>query len=327
MTPYKDRLSQPIMSVARKDFAALPQRLTVQQALDAVRHQGVGEKIIYFYLVDDDDRLVGVLPTRRLLTSPLHQPLSEIMISRVVAVPQTGKVLDACEEFVVYRFLALPVVDNQRRIVGVVDASLLTDEVFDIDEREQTDELFETIGFHVEQLRGASPLRAFRFRFPWLLATVASGIICAFVASAYEVTLTTTVMLAFFLTLVLGLGESVSSQSMMVTIQALRLTMPTFRWYVRAFRRETSTAMLLGVAFGAMVTLIVWLWRGDGVMAFVIGGSILMVLFAACFFGLTVPAILHASKLDLKVSAGPVTLAVTDISTILFYLGLASIFL
>jgi len=315
------------MSVARKDFVALPQGLTVQQALNAVRHQGVGDKIVYFYVVDDDDRLVGVLPTRRLLTPPLDQPLSEIMISRVVAIPHTGNVFDACDAFVLYRFLALPVVDKQRRIVGIVDLNLLTDEALDISEPERADEMFETIGFQVQQLRDTSPLRAFRFRFPWLLATVTSGTICAFVASFYEVTLTTTVMLAFFLTLVLALGESVSSQSMMVAIQSLHSTKPTFKWYVRAFHRETSTAMLLGVSFGAMISLIVWLWSGNGVVALVIGGSILMVLFAASFFGLTVPAVLHASKLDFKVSAGPVTLAVTDISTILFYLGVASIFL
>jgi magnesium transporter len=176
----------------------------------------------------------------------------------------------------------------------------------------------------VAQVREASPWRAFRFRFPWLLATIGSGTICALLASAYEVTLAKTILLAFFLTLVLGLGESVSVQSMTVTIQALRAVRPTLGWYARALRREAGTALLLGTGCGAVVGIIVWLWRGAPLAAFSIGSSIFLTLCAACFFGLSVPALLHALKLDPKIAAGPVTLAFTDIFTLLFYFGLAA---
>ena len=327
MTHETEHLHQPVSAVARKDVATLRQDLTVQEALDAIRQRGVGEKIIYFYVVDADDRLAGVLPTRRLLTAPLEQRLSELMISRVVAIPQTASVLEACEAFVLHKFLAFPVVDERRRIVGVVDVGLLTDEAFDIAEREQTEAMFEAIGFRVSQVRDASAVRAFRFRFPWLLATIASGTLCALLASAYEVTLAKSIVLAFFLTMVLGLAESVSIQSMTVTIQALRATPPTFGWYVRAFRREAGTAALLGAACGTVVGLIVWLWRGTGLAAFAIGGSISLALCAACFFGLSVPALLHALKLDPKIAAGPVTLAFTDVFTLLFYFSLAAFLL
>ena len=327
MTRGTEHLHQPVSAVARKDVATLRQDFTVQQALDAIRQRGVGEKIVYFYVVDADDRLAGVLPTRRLLTAPLEQQLSDVMISRVVAIPQTASVLEACEAFVLHKFLAFPVVDEARRIVGVVDVGLLSEEAFDIAEREQTEALFESIGFRVSQVRDASPVRAFRFRFPWLLATIGSGTVCALLASAYEVTLAKSIVLAFFLTMVLGLAESVSIQSMTVTIQALRATQPTFGWYIRAFRREAGTAALLGAACGTVVGLIVWLWRGAGLAAFAIGGSISLALCAACFFGLTVPALLHALKLDPKIAAGPVTLAFTDIFTLLFYFGLAALLL
>jgi magnesium transporter len=327
MTPERDHLQQPVLAVARKDVATLRQDLTVQQALDIIRQRGIGEKIVYFYAVDAEDRLVGVLPTRRLLTAPLEHRLADLMIARVVAVPASATVLEACEAFVLHKFLAFPVVDEQRRIVGVVDVGLLTEEAFDIAEREQTEGLFESIGFHLSQVRDASPLRAFRFRFPWLLATIGSGTICALLASAYEVTLAKSIVLAFFLTMVLGLAESVGIQSMTVTIQALRVTPPTFRWYVRAFRREAGTAAMLGAACGLVVGLIVWLWRGAGLAGFTIGASILLALCAACFFGLSVPALLHALKLDPKISAGPVTLAFTDLFTLLFYFSLAALVL
>ena len=327
MTHESDHLHQPVSAVARKDVATLRQDFTVQQALDAIRQRGVGEKIVYFYVVDAEDRLAGVLPTRRLLTAPLAQRLSDVMITRVLAIPQTATVLEACEAFVLHKFLAFPVVDDERRIVGVVDVGLLTEEAFDIAERERTDALFESIGFRVSQVRDASPVRAFRFRFPWLVAIIGSGTICALLVSAYEVTLAKSIVLAFFLTMVLGLAESVSIQSMTVTIQALRATQPTLGWYVRAFRREAGTAVLLGAACGTVVGLIVWLWHGAGLAGFAIGASILLALCAACFFGLSVPALLHALKLDPKVAAGPVTLAFTDIFTLLFYFSLAALLL
>jgi len=325
---YQDEhLDEPVMAHARTDFAALREDSTVQGALDAIREHGVGEKIVYFYVLDADEKLAGVVPTRRLLTAPLEKRLADIMIRRVVAIPHTATLLVALEFFVMHKFLAFPVVDDDRRIVGVVDVSVFTEEVFDIAEREERDEAFEAIGVRASLVRDASPLRAFRFRFPWLLATIGSGTICALLVSAYEVTLAESLVLAFFLTLILGLGESVSVQSITVTIQALRSMRPTFRWYVRALKREMATAGLLGTACGTVVGLIVWLWRGAILEAVSIGASIVFALCAACFFGLSIPAALHALRLDPKISAGPVTLAFTDIFTLVFYFTLAALIL
>lgn len=322
-----EHLDQPVITLARKDVVTLPENYTVKQSLDAIRRSGIGEKIVYFYLVDAENRLSGVLPTRRLLTAPLETRLSDLKISRVVAIRHTATVLEACEAFVMYKFLAFPVVDGARRVVGVIDVSLLSDEAFDIAEREQTEALFESIGFRISQVRDASSVRAFRFRFPWLIATISSGMICAFLASAFEVTLANSIVLAFFLTLILGLGDSVGIQSMTVAIHALRSTRPTFGWYLRALRKEGSTALLLGLACGTVVGLTVWVWRGTGLTGVSIGASILLALCAACFFGLSVPALLHALRLDPKIASGPVTLALTDICTLLFYLGLAAFLL
>ena len=104
---------QPVAAVARKDFIVLQQDLTVQQALDAIRLRDLGEKIIYFYIVDDRDRLVGVVPTRRLLTAAIEEHISDIMVQRIITIPDTATILDACEFFVLYRFLAFPVIDGQ----------------------------------------------------------------------------------------------------------------------------------------------------------------------------------------------------------------------
>jgi magnesium transporter len=322
-----EHLDQAVLPHARKDFPELRQDYTVQQAFDAIRRQGVGEKVVYFYVVDDAERLVGVLPTRRLLISPLENRLGEMMIKQVVALPHTATILEACELFVMHRFLAFPVVDEQRRILGVVDVGLFTQEVLDIGERDQKDELFEALGFRVSQARAGTPWQAFWVRFPWLLATITSGTICALLASAFELTIARTLVLAFFITLVLALSESVSIQTMAMTVQALRAVEPSWSWFKEALWREARTALCLGAGCGAAVVLIICLWRGPGMPALVIGWSVLLSLCGACFFGLVVPTGLHSLRLDPKIAAGPVTLALTDIFTLLSYFGLAELFL
>ncbi|MFN2508862.1 MAG: magnesium transporter [Chthoniobacterales bacterium] len=322
---------EPIAAHARKDQPLLKASMRVQEALDQIRREGVGERVIYFYAVDDDGRLAGVLPTRRLLTAALDARLEEIMIHRVIALPETATVLDACEFFVLYKFFAFPVIDRERHVVGVVDVSLFRQELLEAGEREAArpppDTFFEALGFRLSEIRGASPLRVFRYRFPWLLATVGSGTICALLAGAFEATLASSVVIAFFLTMVLGLNESVSMQSMTVTIQALRTASLSRRWFLETFRREAATAALLGLGCGAVVSLIVYVWRGDAVAAFAIGSSIALSLVTACLFGLSVPSLLHFLKLDPKIAAGPVALAFTDFFALTFYFGIAALVL
>src|SRR5438128_9786656 len=284
----------PVADHARKDFPLLNASMMVGEALERIRREGVGERVIYFYAVDEQRRLVGVVPTRRLLTASLGMPLRQIMVPRVVAIPATATVLDACEFFVLYKFLAFPVVDGQRRVIGVIDANLFAEEILEAGDSEGrqrsaavlSPEFFEALGFRLEQIRGASPWRVFRFRFPWLLVTVTGGTLSAILAGFFQATLARSLVLAFFLTMVLGLNESVSAQSMSVTIHALRSVSVTRAWLITTFRREVTTALLLGVACGFVVGTIVWVWRNDVIGAFVIGGSLGLWLSTVCGVGL-----------------------------------------
>jgi magnesium transporter len=317
----------PVVDHARKDFPLLDADMTVGAALERIRREGVGERVIYFYVVDEQERLAGVVPTRRLLTASLETPLGEIMVRRVVAIPATATVLDACEFFVLYKFLAFPVVDEQRRVIGIIDANLFAEEILEAGESEDrqragapvSPEFFEALGFRIEQIRVASPWRSFRFRFPWLLVTVTGGTLSAILAGFFQATLARSLVLAFFLTMVLALNESVSMQSMTVTIHALRSVSVTSGWLASAFRREAITALLLGVVCGLIVSAIVWLWRNDFTGALVIGGSIAVSLVSACVLGLGVPSLLHRFKLDPKIAAGPVTLALADFVALVIY--------
>jgi magnesium transporter len=320
----EEYFNQPVGALASKDFTAFNQNLTVAEALAQIRKSGVAQQIIYFYVVDAEQRLVGVVPTRRLLLATPEVRVDSIMISRVVTIPAAATVLEACEMFVLHKFLAFPVVTAERKLVGVVNVAMFTENVFDASEQEHMDDVFQRIGFRVAEVQTASPWRAFRLRFPWLVATLVGGICCAMLAGHYEATLATSIILAFFLAMVLGLSESVSAQSVTVSVEALHGRKADRIWLTRALRKEFITALLLGGLCGLVVAIVAWLWRGNGMAALVIGGSIAISMVAACLIGVLVPAVLHRFKLDPRIAAGPVSLALADIFTLLVYLNLAT---
>jgi magnesium transporter len=316
----------PAVQYARKDFPLLEADASVAKTMDKIRHEGIGERVIYFYAVDEQRKLVGVVPTRRLLTAAREQTLREIMVPRVVALPAAATVLEACEFFVLYKFLAFPIVDGNRSVIGVVDADVFTQSMLQSEVTETpagVDDFFELLGIHLAQVRDASPWQTFRYRFPWLMATVASGTACALLAGAFEVTLARSIAIAFFMTMVLALNESVSMQSMSVTIQKLHAARVTWQWFVNALRSEILTAALLAIGCGTLVGLIVFVWRHDVRGSLVIGGSIAVSLVTACLFGLAVPSLLHRWKFDPKIAAGPITLALADFSALALYFAAA----
>jgi magnesium transporter len=316
-------LNEPVLAHARKEFALLRAAMTVDEALAAIRQHGIGERIVYFYVADGDGRLVGVLPTRRLLSAAPDSKLEDLMMRRVVAIPETATLLEACELFVLYKFFAIPVVDVQRKVVGVIDITIFTEEVMDLTEPEKVNDMFETLGFRITQMRGASAFKAFRIRFPWLLATVGSGVVGAFLAGLFEATLERAIIISFFLALVLALSEAVSIQSMTLTLQSLRAIRPTWKWFWTNAGREFAEAVLIGLGCGLVVFIIAWLWRGSPLAAGVIATTVLGGTVIACVSGLVVPSALHALKLDPKIAAGPITLATADVLTLTLYFSLA----
>jgi magnesium transporter len=313
-------LNEPVLSYARKDVPLLRSEMTVDGALAHIRATGIGEKIIYFYVADADGKLLGVVPTRRLLVNPLEKRVSEIMVPNVLAIPSTASLLEACELFVLHKFLAFPVVDEERHICGVLDIGFFAAEVFEMSEDEPHDEIFEAIGLHVEQLRNASPARAFRHRFPWLLGTIGSGTICAFLGGAFEATLSHAITVAFFLPLVLGLSESVAMQSMSLSLQSLsnRAGLSFQR-----LRREMATSFLLSLGASSIAAIIAMLWRKSFPSALVLGATLLGSLVIAGLVGFSVPLLLRLGQRDPKIAAGPIALAIVDVLALLLYFTLA----
>lgn len=318
------QLHQPILPLAQPPLVVFRPEWTVTEALSAIRSQGSSATIHYFYVVDDEQRLVGVVPTRRLLTGSPDQTIANLMVSDVVAIPDWATVLIASEYFATRRLLAFPVVDDGGRLLGVVDVNLFTTEVIDLARRTYED-IFQLIGVHGTALR--SPWSAFRDRFPWLLCNVAGGLMAAFIASRFEHLLEMVVVLALFIPIVLALAESVSMQAVTLTLHGLTDGPILGKRLFAALWKELRTATLLGIGCGLVVGLVVVVWRGQLMVAATIFTAITMSMITACLIGVAVPTVLRALKADPRIAAGPVVLAGADVATLLFYFGLASRFL
>lgn len=318
-----DRLNDPVTLHMRTNIARLRAGHTVAQALESLREQPPEGRIVYFYVTDEMDHLQGVVPTRRLLLEAPDRPLESLMVRNVISIPATATVVDACEFFMFHRLLAFPVVDGQQRLLGSVDVELYTDELNDLDRREGNDELFQLIGVHLTDSQQAQPWTAFRQRFPWLLANIAGGVLAAFISGFFEAELRKAVALALFIPVVLALAESVSIQSVSLSLKSLGRSQPTLRSLATKLRTELLTGTFLGVACGVAVATVALFWIGElRVVACLLGGITLGVTSAAVI-GVATPSLLRLLQREPQVAAGPVALATTDMVTLVAYFSLA----
>jgi magnesium transporter len=317
-----NELDEPVTRFMRLDFVQFHEDWTVRQALDDLRQRTSIGRIIYFYVVDAEGRLRGVVPTRRLLLSDPQTPLREIMISPVIAIPDTATVLEACEFFTLHRLLAFPIVDAQRRLIGIVDVELYTREIGEIDLKESNDDLFQLIGVHLTEAQQRSPFQAARRRFPWLLANIAGGLLAAWITDLFR-DVSSLPLVVPFIPIVLALAESVTIQSVSLTVQTLHGRRGSWRTLVPRMACESLTGLLLGIACGLIVGIVGLIWKGseDAALSLLIGigGAVA----CAAAIGLTMPLVLRLLRCDPQVAAGPLALATTDTVTLILYFSLA----
>lgn len=322
----EEQLNEPISKHLRTDFTTLSPGWTVGEALEHMRRNPPPGRIIYFYVVDEQMKLVGVVPTRRLLLSPAESKVADVMITAVIAIPADATVLEACEFFTLHRLLAFPVVESGRRLVGVVDIDLYTEELADTGEASPAvrEEVFQLIGVRLTRSQQARPLVAFRGRFPWLLCNVGGGTLAAILSGLYQTELNWNhAVLALFIPVVLALAESVAIQSVTLTLDTLRGVKPSWGDLFTRSRHEVATGLLLGAGTGLLVATLAALWQGLPVLFLIILGGIGLGVTGAAVCGLAVPYILRLLSRDPQVAAGPIALACADVVTLLAYFNLA----
>jgi len=298
---------------------------TVGKAIESLRSRRIEGAILYVYVVDNDDRLLGTVPVRGLLLARPETPIREVMQTRLVTLRHDETVGDALATFATMRLLALPVVDGEGRLVGAIDVQVWADETFEYSEDRRKDQLFQMLGVHVEQARSASAIRGFRDRMPWLACNIAGGLCCAGIGLAFSEVLAEVVVVAMFLPLVLTLAESVSMQSLSLVLQVLDGAGSDRKILGRRLATEASTALLLGLACGGIVALLSLLWRAPHPFWLALLLAIVVSMAFAAAVGALVPTAGRALRIDTSVAAGPVSLALADVGATVVYLGLATV--
>ena len=315
-------LSEPISRHMRPAPQGLRPDATVNEALAQLRKTQPTGRVIYFYVVDERDRLVGVVPTRRLLLADPQTRLKDLMVKDVVKLPDDTTVLEACEFFVLHRFLAFPVVNPAGEFVGLIDVDLYTSEMHDLEQEQHKHDVFQIIGVHLAGSQ-KSPMIGFLKRFPWLLCNIGGGLLAGFLSSFFEAELAKLVALALFIPVVLALSESVAIQSVTLALQGLHRPKLSWRRLWQGLRVELSTGVLLSLGCSLVVGSIVLLWQHHLMLTLIVFGGIVGGITCSACFGWMIPTALRLMKLEPQVAAGPIALACADMVTIIIYFGLA----
>jgi magnesium transporter len=314
-TPVLD-LAKPLTELAHVYYVQLFDQETVAQSIERIRKAASGDRIAYFYATTREDELVGVVPARRLLIARPDTLISAIMISPVVTIPETATLGEALELLANRRLMAVPIVDEDNHLNGVIDLEHYTRDAIDLEQREAAETVFQLVGVHIENQK-ASVWSQFRGRFPWLLCNIVSGLTAAAITGAFDGVLHRVMALAFFFPLVLGIAESISMVAATLGIQQMHHP-------GRGILREFKIAPLLGAAAGLLVGSAAFLWLKSWVVGAVLALAILLGALIGTLLGLFLPRLVHGWNLDPKIASGPAVLAITDILTLTAYLGLAA---
>ena len=299
---------------------------TTEEARQTLRERKLDHHLFYVYVIDADDRLLGQVSARRLLLSRGDEAITDLMHPPPAVVSYVDTVGKAFEELATYRQLAIPVVDGEGRLLGVVDVTAFT---ADAAERLEGSghEFFGRLGAAVEEHRMGGPLRGYRMRMPWLLCNVASGIACAFITEANDHLLQRVIILAAFVPVVLTVTESIGVQAAELSVGLLRSD-PGWSAFRRRLRMESLTSMLLGITCGTLVAIVSLGFGKPELRASVfltLLASIGSAMIAAAGIGSFVPRLMRRLGADPKFASGPVTLMAVDVTCTVIYLGVGTL--
>lgn len=297
---------------------------TVEKALIELRGRKITDEIIYFYVVDLKGALVGVVSTRRLLLADPDVPIEGLMHADLIFLREDQTLQEAMECLETYHLLALPVVNAQNRLIGVVNVGLYMEEKMDVATERRRADLFQILGMSLEEGRRKSAWKGYVSRMPWICCNLFGGFACAVISRIFEMVLGKVLLLAMFIPLVLTLSESIAMQSMTQSMQLLKKTRRTFSYTIQSLFKEWRVVALLAITSGVLVGAASLLW-GDGILpGFVILMAIVCSVSVTAIVGSTVPLIIHARKWDPRIAAGPVVLMFADVFKTLFYLSIGT---
>jgi magnesium transporter len=306
-------------------FISLHGGWTAQRAIQYLRRvRPDADSAYYLYVVDSGGHLEGIVSLRDLIIASPEAPLSEIMSPEVVSVRDDMDQEAKARLVQRYDLVALPVVDAENRLIGVVTV----DDVLDVVEEEATEDIYKLAGIGVKA-RALSPLRdSLQRRLPWLAVNGVVALMGAFVVSRFEDTIAKVAALAVFMPVIAGQGGNAGVQTSTIIVRALALEEITIGDLLRVLIKEIELGVVKGLIFGSALGLIAFAWQQNTTFALIAGGAMFLNMIVASMGGVLIPMTLrYGLKLDPATAAGVFDTMITDIMGFFIFLGLATLLL
>lgn len=318
---YDEETAGSIMST---DVFSLDQETTVKQAIKALQSSEEYEMVFYVYVTDEHNHLVGVLSLRQLLTVPPETKLSEIMSTNVMRVRADMDQEVVADLVAKYNILAIPVVDDQGKLLGLITV----DDVIDVMRDEATEDILRMAGTSEDELLlGYESLQIARLRLPWLLTTLVGGVVTGTLMWWYKATLEQAIMLITFIPVITGMGGNVGSQTSTILVRGFATGRVEFSMIRRIFLKELRVGLIMGIACGLTIAVVAAVWHQNAYFGVVVGVAMVTAITVAACMGVVVTAFFKKVGIDPAIASSPIVQTVNDITGILIYFSTATLFL
>jgi magnesium transporter len=310
--------------IMNPDFIALKEDTTARQAVESLQkeHQDV-EMPFYLYVVDDDGRLMGVSSLRQLVVVPPDTPLKKLMATDVFSVRTDMDQEEVAKIVARYDILAVPVVDEKNRLVGIVTV----DDVIDIFRLEATEDMLKMAGAGEEFVETKSVLKSTRMRLPWLFASCIGGVMAFFIIGHYEKTLSQVTSLAAFIPVIMGMGGNIGTQSATIVVRGLATNRLDTSDLWRVVGKELLVGLILGLIYGLLIGSVAHLRFSYIALAAAVCLAVLSSMTIAALVGSFIPMVLARAQVDPAIATGPFVTTSIDIISVFFYFIIATTFL
>ncbi|APC47527.1 magnesium transporter [Virgibacillus halodenitrificans] len=318
---YEEKTAGSIMTT---EFVAIFKTNTARQAMQHLKEEAPdAETIYYLYVLDDEKRLVGVLSLRDLIIADEETRIEEIMSEKIVAVSVGKDQEDVAQMIRDYDFLALPVVDFQEHLLGIITV----DDILDVMDEEASDDYSKLAGVSEIDRPDDSAFLSAKKRLPWLIILSFLGMLTASLIGRFEDTLDQVAVLAIFIPLIAGMAGNTGTQALAVAVRGLATGDYGKQGKIKLIIREAGTGVITGTVCGIVITGIVYLWKGDIYLGLLVGFSITASLVVATIAGSLVPVLMDKMNIDPAVASGPFITTINDIISVLIYFGMATAFM
>jgi magnesium transporter len=302
---------------------ALSEDMTAGEAITALQTSRDVEVVFYLYVIDARRHLVGVVSLRRLLLVAPPTPLKRIMTTDLISVRVDTDQEEVARQVASYNLLAIPVVDEENKLVGVITV----DDVIDVIKDEATEDVYRLAGVAGDDRVFTSAADSLRKRLPWLVVNLATAFLAAAVVSTFSETIAAVTVLAAFMPVVAGMGGNAATQTLTVIVRGIALGELTWSNSRKALFKEATVGLGNGVACGVIGGLIVWLFTHDLMLGGILAAAMVINMFVATTAGTLIPLGLRAMKVDPALASSVFITTLTDVFGFFSFLGLASLFL